>query len=407
MTPPRVLLAHKFFFEFGGIERHLFDVRALLAQRGHDVVDFAMADPRNAPSPYSADFVSRVDFRSPSRREAWRAFGRMLYSFEARRRVARLVDRVRPDVAHLLSFYHHLSPSILHPLRRRGIPIVQKLADYKIVCPVYTLLSHGAVCERCAGGRVWQVAVRRCSDGRFGPSAALALESMFHRFVLGSQRQIDLFLAPSRFLKDKVLAMGLGGPVWVVPNFVALDRWRPAPLPAAPVIAYAGRLAPEKGLGVLLKAAEGFAFPVRVYGDGPERLRLEREARARGLDNVEFAGSLPVAALRDALRDCTALVLPAIWYENNPHAVLEAYALGRPVIATEIGGLPEVVVHGETGLLVPPNEPGSLRDSMRALCEDRGLTALMGRRARQFVETRHSPSVFYEHLAAAYREVGA
>jgi hypothetical protein len=235
---------------------------------------------------------------------------------------------------------------------------------------VYTLLSHGTVCERCAGGRLWQVAIRRCSDGRLGPSAALALESMFHHWVLKSQRQVDLFLAPSRFLRDKVVGMGLTGRVRVLPNFVALDRWRPAPLPAEPVIAYAGRLSPEKGLRVLLRAAEAFPFRLRVFGDGPERPQLEQDARARGLTNVDFAGQLPGAALRGALRDCTALVLPAIWYENNPHAVLEAYALGRPVIATDIGGLPEIVMHGETGLLVPPNEPGRLRDAMRLILAD-------------------------------------
>src|SRR5262245_23426351 len=103
MVRPRVLLAHKFFFEFGGVERHLFDLRELLARQGHDVVDFAMADPRNAPSPWSGEFVSGVDFRSQSPRETWRALGRMLYSFEARRRIARLADRTHPDVAHLLS----------------------------------------------------------------------------------------------------------------------------------------------------------------------------------------------------------------------------------------------------------------------------------------------------------------
>ena len=192
----------------------------------------------------------------------------------------------------------------------------------------------------------------------------------------------------------------------MLPNFVALDRWRPEPLPAEPVIAYAGRLSPEKGLRVLLRAAEAFPFRLRVFGAGPERHALEQGARARGLTNVEFVGQLPGPALRVALRDCTALVLPAIWYENNPHAVLEAYALGRPVIATEIGGLPEIVVHGETGLLVPPNEPGRLREAMRLVCEDPALAEGMGQRARQFVEAVHSPGAFYEGLMSAYREVG-
>jgi glycosyltransferase involved in cell wall biosynthesis len=404
--PARVLLAHKFFFDFGGIERHLFDLRDLLAQKGHTVVDFAMADPRNAPSPYAGDFVSHVDFQAPGR-SALRAFGRMVYSFEARRRIARLADRTRPDVAHLLSFYHQLSPSILHPLRRRRIPIVHKLADYKAVCPVYTLMSHGTPCERCAHGRVWHVAMRRCRDGRLAPSLALAVESMFHHWVLRSYGMVDLFLTPSRFMRDKVIAMGLAGKVRVLPNFVVLDRWQSAPLPVEPVIAYAGRLVPEKGLRLLVSALKGLPVRLKILGEGPERSFLEEAIRARIVDNVEIVGHLDGPRLRAELRQCTALVLPAIWYENNPHAVLEAYALGRPVVATDIGGLPEMVRHGETGFLVPPGDVGRLREAIRLIAGDRALAEQMGKRARQLVEASHSPEVFYASLAEAYRDVGA
>jgi glycosyltransferase involved in cell wall biosynthesis len=403
----RILLAHKFFRHFGGVERHLFALRSLLQNRGHEVVDFGMADPHNLPSPYAGDFVSRVDFRHfPSRRERLRALGRMLYSFEARRRIGRLVDRTRPDVAHLLSFYHHLSPSILSVLRRRGIPIVHKLADYKVVCPVYTLFAHGAPCERCAGGRVYRVATRRCAGGRLDASLALALEAVLHRWVLRSYSLVDLFLAPSRFLAAKVREMGLRGTVRVVPNFVELDGWRPFPLPAAPVLAYAGRLAPEKGVRQLVRAMEGVPALLRIFGDGAERPALERIVRERGLRNVEILGHVEEADLRAALVDVRAIVLPALWYENNPHAILEAFALGRPAIASDIGGLPELVRHGETGLLVPPGDIRALRDAMRVFCDDHALVARLGRAARGLVEAEHAPDVFYTRLLAAYREVG-
>jgi glycosyltransferase involved in cell wall biosynthesis len=403
--PARVLLGHKFFFDFGGIERHLFDLRELLACKGHAVIDFAMADPRNEASPYAADFVSGVDFHAGGR-EAWRALGRMLYSFEARRRLGRLADRERPDVAHLLSFYHHLSPSILHALRRRSIPVVHKLADYKAVCPVYTLMSRGAPCERCAGGRVWQVAELRCRDGRLAASAALAVESALHRWVLRSHDLVDLFLTPSRFMRDKVRAMGLAGPVRVLPNFVALDRWQPAPLPADPALAYAGRLTREKGVRLLIRAISGLRVRLKIFGEGPERAFVEQALRAGAVENVELVGHVDGPRLRRELAECTALVLPAMWYENNPHAVLEAYALGRPVVATDIGGLPEIVIHGETGLLVPPGDATALREAIRLVMEDAALAERMGKRGRQLVEASHSPEVFYEGLVAAYRDVG-
>jgi glycosyltransferase involved in cell wall biosynthesis len=403
----RILLAHKFFRPFGGIERHLFDLRALLAERGHEVVDFAMADPRNLPSPYADHFVSYRDFQPGSAGGALRALGRMLYSVEASRRIKQLVDRRRPDLAHLLSVYHQLSPSTVQALHGRGIPIVQKLADYKVVCPAYTLLSDGRPCERCAGGRVYWVALRRCHEGRLDASVALALEAMLHRWVLRTYSRVSLFLAPSRFLMDKVRAMGLRGCIRHLPNFVALDRWRPAPLPAEPVVAYAGRLVEEKGVDVLLHAMEGLPFQLRLYGDGPARPALERIIAERGLANVELAGVLDEARLREALAACRCLVLPARWYENNPHAVLEAAAMARPAVVSDVGGLPEIVLHGRTGLLVPPLDVKALRDAIRALCEDRDLAHRLGRGARELVETSHSPEAFYRGLREAYREVGA
>jgi glycosyltransferase involved in cell wall biosynthesis len=403
----RILVAHKFFFHHGGIERHLFDLRALLQRHGHHVVDFSMADPRNLPSPYAHHFVSNRNFDGAAGGTGLRLLGRMLYSVEASRRIGRLVDETRPDLAHLLSIYHHLSPSILRTLHRRGLPIVQKLADYKVVCPAYTLFSGGEVCERCAGGRVWMVARQRCHRGGWKPNVALAMEAVLHRWILRSYDLVDLFLAPSRFLMDKVRAMGLRGTVRLLANFVDLDRWQPAPLPATPIVGYVGRLVPEKGVDVLVKAMDGVAARLRIFGTGEARPSLERLVRDRRLTNVDFFGHLDEKALRDAVAACRCIVQPAVWYENNPHAVLEAFAMARPVIASDMGGLSELVAHGETGFLVPARDSGRLRDAIRLLCEDRALAHRLGLAGRQCVETHHAPAVFYRGLRDAYRELGA
>lgn len=366
-----------------------------------------MADPRNRPSPYAQHFVSNRSFEMRSSASALRLLGRMLYSLEASRRIGRLVAATRPDVAHLLSIYHQLSPSILRPLHRRGVPIVQKLADYKVVCPAYTLFSRGEVCERCTGGRVYQVALRGCHHGGWRPNLALAGEAALNRWILRSHALVDLFLAPSRFLMEKVRAMGLRGGIRLLPNFVDLDRWSPAPLPATPIVGYSGRLVPEKGVDVLVKAMEGVAARLWIFGTGPAQQALKGLVGQRGLMNVEFFGHLEEGALREKLAACRCVVQPSIWYENNPHSVLEAFAMARPVIASEIGGLPELVAHGETGLLVPPGDPGRLRDAIRLLCEDRPLAHKLGLSGRRFVEDRHSPESFYRGLREAYGEVGA
>lgn len=403
----KILLINKYLFPKGGSETVLFAEADLLRGHGHSVASLAMDHPLNARPPWPAVFVSRVEMDGPtSPAAALKAAGRMIWSLESRRRLDGIIDREKPDLAHLHNIHHQISPSILPLLKRRGLPVVMTLHDLKWTCPVYTCLSRGQICERCRGGRFFWCVLRRCSKGSALKSLLAAAEMTLHRTVLRLERHVDLFITPSRFLADTLRRMGLRVPRAIIPHFVDPADFRPAGPPASPSFIYFGRLDPVKGLRTLLRAAAGLPWPLVMAGEGPMRPEIERAAAAAPPGRLTLLPHLGRAALAEAVGRASCAVLPSEWYENFPMSVLEAFALGRPVIGTRIGGIPELVREGETGLLVEPGDAGGLRRAMTALASDPIRAAVLGRQARRFVEERLNPEDHYHRLMAAYARAG-
>lgn len=188
----RILIVNKFYFLFGGTERYLFNLTDVLETMGHTVIPFAMHHESNRETPYSKYFVSEVDLsigRHKVLRNEIKAMGRILYSFEAKRRLRSLIEDTKPDIAHVRNVYHQLSPSVLSVLKKMGIPSVLTVADYKMICPNYDMFYKGKVCEACKKGRFYHAVMKRCVRNSFAASGLLAIESTLHRFVLDSQQK--------------------------------------------------------------------------------------------------------------------------------------------------------------------------------------------------------------------------
>ena len=398
----RVLLANKFFYDHGGPEAVLFLTRDLLQARGHDVIDFSMQDARNRPSPYAAYFSPNVDLQSvrPTPSSLMTAL-RFLDSREAASRLRKLVRDHRPDIAHLHSINHQLTPSIIRVLRDEGVPAVMTLHDYKLACPAYTMLARGRVCESCGGGRYYRAVTSSCR----GPvrSALLAAESYLQHDVLRSYRGISLFLSPSRFLADKFRQMGFKHPIDVLPNpTTAQAHAGDSAAPRDPHVLFVGRAVPEKGLRTLCAAAVTSGVRVKIAGDGPQLSELTAEFGAQ--HNIDFLGRLDPARAQQLIRQATAVAVPSEWYENQPMVILEAFANGTPVIASAIGGNAELVTEGETGLLHPPGDVDALAAKLRWALDHGDGMARMGQRARTFAAA-FSPDSYYERLFAIYGHV--
>ena len=385
----------------GGAETMLVLTADLLRAAGHEVVPFAVAEERTLPTPVrdrlpvAAGSGARTRFG-----EAWAG----TWSPRAYRALAAVVDEVRPDVAHVHHVFERLTVSVLDALRRRGVPTVMTLHDYKPVCPNFRLFTEGAPCTRCLSGGYWQVVRHRCLEGSRWRSVAAAVDSYAAR-ARGVYDRVDRFVAPSAFLRDRVAEGGLPADrVEVLPNpVVAAPSPRTAPVDP-PAVLYASRLVAEKGVDTLLDAAARLPVGVRVRLAGSGR--LERAVRARvaaeGLP-VDVLGPLAPDRVAAELRSAAVAVLPALWWENCPMAVLEAAAQGVPVVASAVGGVPELVDDGTTGLLVPPGDVAALAGALTRLLADPAEAARMGRAGWARVRSRHDPGT---HVAALQKVYG-
>ena len=402
----RVLHVNKFLYRRGGAEAYMFDLAGLQSAAGHEVAFFGMDHPDNEPQPYSRFFPSYVEFRGERMPIAKRfeAAGRVLYSPSSRSGMDAVVRDFRPDVVHLHNIYHQLSPSVLRPLAARGVPAVMTLHDYKLACPSYQFLDHGRICESCVGGGFHHAVTRRCKEGSLAASLLAATESYLHA-ATGAYRPVAIFVCPSRFLAGKMAEAGVfPDRMRTVPHFVDAASVEVRSLPGSGFV-YAGRLSPEKGVDVLVRALGRVpGAELEVLGDGPERASLERLAAAEAPGRVRFRGRVDKAEVLRAMRSAVAVVVPSRWHENQPITVLEALASGTPVVATALGGIPELVTDGENGLVVPHDDPAALAAALARLEADPGAALAMGARGRLAVAREHDPGLHLERLDALYAE---
>lgn len=405
----RVLLANKFFRRGAGAETVFFDTLELLEGAGHTVIPFAMADEANEPSSWSPYFARARDYVGGGAISRARDGLSSIYSPGARRKIGELIRAGRPDVAHLHNVYHQLTLSILDELRAAGVPTVMTVHDYKPVCPNYQLLTHDGTCTRCVTGSYANAVVHRCVKGSRAASAIAAIEASLNR-LRRQYDKVDRFIAPSAFLRDMLVEGGIpGARIDVVPNPVAADDRPPSRSATTRRFVYIGRLAPEKGLLTLLDAlgrTRERGITVHLYGTGSMEAAI-RERVAREHLPVELHGLSTTTQLALALADARALVLPAVWFENCPMSVIEAGAAAVPAIASSIGGIPEIVVHSETGLLVPPRDADALARAMDSLAADLALAETLGNGARSRVIDRHEPARYRDSILDAYRSAGA
>ncbi len=404
----RLLAINNYFYRRGGAEAVFFDHMAMFEAAGWDVVPFAMQHEQNEPSPFADHFVSEIEYgrRTGPMRKVQQA-ANILYSFEAQRNIGRLIDKARPSVAHAHNVYHHLSPSIFPTLKAAGIPVVMTVHDLKLACPAYKMLRDGKICEDCKGGRIYNVLRHRCIKDSYALSGLVLAETALHR-ALGLYRdKIDRLVVPSSFYLEKLVEWGWPRGMMVhIPNFVNVDHYGDD-WDEDGYFAFAGRLAPEKGIATLIRAAALSGQRLVLAGTGPEEDALRALAAETGAD-VTFAGYLSGQALHSLIGRSMALVLPSEWYENAPISVLEAYALGRPVIGADIGGIPEMIRRGETGELSAPGDAHSLAAALCAMAA-RGANErkAMGRAGRQWIGQDFSAAAYRDRTLDLYRALGA
>jgi glycosyltransferase involved in cell wall biosynthesis len=402
-----LLAINNYYYYRGGAETVFLEQIRMFEAHGWNAVPFCMKHPRNLDTPWSKYFVDEIEFGSDySIREKLVRVPKVIYSFEARRKLARLLDAVRPNVCHGHNIYNHISPSILTLLHARGIPTVLTLHDLKIACPAYNMLAPDGICERCKGGRFHNVVVHRCVKGSVALSSVVYLEAVLHGLLGSYRRNVDRFIVPSQFYIDKLIEWGMPAEKFShVPNFVDAGRLVPR-YEAGDAFLYVGRISREKGLATLVRAAAAVRCKLWIAGTGPQLDEIKLLASQLNAD-VRFFGYLTGDELHNVIREARAVVLPSEWYENAPMAVLEAYAYGKPVIGARIGGIPELIREGETGLGFDSGKVDSLSQTLAHLgAYSNTQVEQLGRAGRHWVETAFTAEQYWQRIVSIYQDLG-
>ncbi|MEW6417137.1 MAG: glycosyltransferase family 4 protein [Nitrospirota bacterium] len=402
----KILMAHNWYFVGGGADRVFFETAKLLKKHGHTVIPFSMKDKRNYNSAYKEYFVNEIDYSKikPSLGDLKTAM-RMIYSFEAKKKIGALIQKTKPDVAHLHNIYGRLTPSILYALKKNNIPAVMTLHDYKLICPAYDMTSNGKPCEGCKGGRFYNAFLRKCVKKSYLASLVYAAESSVHSLLRTYVKNISYFIAPSLFLKNKMIEFGIPEKkIEYIPNFINIDVSHSLN-EGDDYFLYIGKLLQVKGVFALLRAVKDIAEAhLYIAGDGNLRGELEDYVKENKMNNIQFLGHLSSKEIFKVLNMAKFVILPSECYENASLAVLEAFAHSKPVIGANIGGIPEMVIEGETGLLFEPGNHIQLREKIEALLSLPDKIVEMGRKARQKVEKEYNAELHYQRLMEVYEK---
>lgn len=379
----KVLNVHNRHVGAGGTEMMFGAITSLLRRHGHEVIE-----------------VHRDNADLKSLWQKIGAFGSAIYSPGAYREFDRMLRAERPDVVHVHNLFPQLSVSVLDACREHGVPVVLHVHDYKITCPTAQHLREGKLCSKCVGGREYWCALHNCR-GSVPMSISYALRNTFARASGKIHDGVTHYLCVSEFVRRLLITAG-----YPAERTSALNNFFDLPPFAGrnadgDYVAYVGRISPEKGIDVLVEAARTTGLPVQIAGDPAFMPGICDRAPA----NVRFVGKLNREQLDRFLSGARMLVVPSVWWEAFGLVAAEAMSRELPVIATQMGGLPEVVLHGDTGLLIPPNDPSSLAEAMRELWQDAPRRRAMGVAGRVRAERLYSAEAFYAGLMRTYRGV--
>ena len=403
----RILHINKFFHFTGGGDRYFFDLASVMRQRGHENIFFSTLDPANYKTPYEKYFIkgfSETDFNTLNFIDKVRIFFNGIYSFEAKRKIRYLLRETKPDIAHVYNIFYQLSPSIFHSLRAEGIPVIMSLLDSHIICASASLYVKGHDCQRCKESYV-NIIKNRC----FKNSIPASLMGFFAKKVhnlLKIWENVDLFVTASKNFKDILVNWGFDGNKIIVNSyFTDVDTFTPH-YHFQDYCLFVGRLTFEKGVDVLLKAVKDINIKLVIIGNGSAREWMENYVKTENMRNVEFLGMIEnKATLYNYIKNSMFTIIPSNWFELFPLIALNSFCLGKPVIGSDSGGIPEIVDHRENGLIFHRGNSEGLRKAIEYLLNNKNLIIEYGKNARKKAEENYTVEKHSSKIMDAYSSV--
>lgn len=348
----KILMVNKFLYPRGGSESYMLYLGEHLKKLGHEIEYFGMYDENNTVGNSIGKYTQNMDFHSKGLARFLYPF-KIIYSREAKKKIMQVIDDFKPDIVHMNNINFQLTPSIIYGIKKKGIPLVQTVHDYQMICPNHLLYNFdkNTPCEKCVKGSHINCIKNKCIHGSGVKSILGVIEAKLYS-LLKTYKKVDLFVCPSNFLENKLLlAKGYyTGKTKTIHNFIDKEKFSNTDRKEDSYIVFIGRLSKEKGIEYIAKTAKLLPdYTFVIAGSGPD------EGMLKDIDNVKLAGFVTGNELTELMGNAKVLLLPSVCYENCPLSILEAHSMGVPVVTMNSGGMAELVKDGVTGTLV--NEP--------------------------------------------------
>lgn len=398
----KILMVNKFLYPRGGCETYMLNLAEELKAKGHEVEYFGMYDENNTVGNSLNLYTTNMDFHTSKMEKLFYPF-KIIYSFEAKRKLGKVLDSFKPDIVHMNNINFQLTPSIIYAVKKRNIPLVQTVHDYQMICPNHLLYSFNETkpCERCINGSKLNCFKYNCIHGSKAKSLIGSIEAMLYA-VLKTYKKVDLYICPSKFLESKLLNKPniYNGRTFAIHNFI---EKKPVPKGAAGdknYVAFASRLSKEKGISLLSEVAKLLPeYKFAIAGTGPDDECLN------GIPNIERKGFLGGDELISFIANSKVMLLPSVWYENCPLNILETHSFGVPVITMNSGGMAELVEDGKTGLLVNEPTPKAIADAIKKCFEDDGFYATLKENCKNMKNQIMEVSDYCDIIVGKYEEL--
>ena len=398
----RVLLVNKFHWNKGGSEKYYFELGELLKKHGHEVAYFSMEDDKNIKTGDKEYFVPKFDLNNSSKLKALD----VISNKKNQKIMEHALDDFKPDIVHLNNFQRQLSASIIMPCIDREIPIVFTAHDVQAICPAITMMDNDKnPCELCMHGKYMNCIKKSCNKGSKLKSALGALEGYYYRIHKIYTEKINYIITPSEFYRAKFIEDGVNeNKVQAIHNSIEMKDYD-VEVEDDGYALYFGRLSKEKGILNLINAFKNCKDgKLYIAGDGPERETIEQIIKENKLENrVKLLGFLNKEQMTDVIRKCKFVVVPSIWYENCPYSILETLAIGKPVIGSNMGGIPELVNDNENGFIY--DTISELTEKMNLLFENKKLVKQFSKKSKELATEKYDREVYYQKLKKIYDKV--
>ena len=392
----------------------MFNIKGLLEKHGHEVIPFSVISTKNEKTEYSKYFVEPIGNRDAiyfnevkkTPKSIWQMIDRSVYSFEVKKAIQKEINDIKPDIVYIIHFINKLSPSVITGAKELGVPVVVRLSDYFLLCPKFNFLYKKKICEECLTKGYITCIKKKCVQDSVIASFVRVFSMKVHN-ILKVYDKVDYFITPSMFLKRKLIDNGFPeNKIYCIPTFTD-SKSRIEKQKIGTYGLYFGRITEEKGVEVIIKAYEEMQEKqLKIMGDDTTKvgIKLKAYVEEKRLNNIEFIGLKKGIELEKIIKEARFIIIPSLWYDNLPNVALESFQYFKPIVASDIGSLPELVINNYNGYLFKPGDIEDLKMKIELLQKDSRI-AEMGIRGHKMLQNKFSSEAHYLALMDIFNKL--